>query len=428
MFSFEPYEDGIRLTGYEGEETDLLIPEAMEGKKVRCLGKRMFFDHGMALERVVVPEGVKVIEEACFEGCFALHELVLSESLEFLGREFAAMTDLETVHVPAGVSQMEGIGVMEPDLDIDEANPYYFSDGYGIYHKAEDGYELCGVSGHHQEERYAVKEGTVTIRTEAFHNASSLKHVILPASLKEIEENALQASGLGMMARRNAMVFEAHDNDHVFLVDGSLLQKKEDGLELVLYGGHDVHLSVPSDITEIGTGACRCCGIESLVINETVKRIHPDAFYGNPMKEAWIDGYHLLFPRSGTVLGPDLVGGFGRNGKRYDIEEYDRKLSVGLITADRVRMMVHRLLEPKDMKEEHAEAFRAILKEHLEECVKESAALDDADSVQGMLDLDIIQTEAIDACLRICEEAGSRECTARIIKASSGQQEDSFEL
>ena len=37
MFSFEPYEDGIRLTGYEGEETDLLIPEAMEGKKVRCL-------------------------------------------------------------------------------------------------------------------------------------------------------------------------------------------------------------------------------------------------------------------------------------------------------------------------------------------------------------------------------------------------------
>lgn len=428
MFSFEPYEDGIRLSGYEGEETELLIPAVIDGKNVRCLGRRMFFDHGMALEKIVVPEGVKVIEEACFEGCFSLHVLVLPETLELLGREFAAMTDLEAVHVPKNVRQIEGIGVLEPDLLMDEDNPFYFSDGYGIYHQTEDGYELCGVSGHHQEESYAVQEGTVRIRKEAFHNAFRLKHVVLPSSLKEIEENALQAAGLGMLARRNTTVYEIHGNDNVFLRHGSLLQRKEDGLELVVYGGHDMHMTVPSDIAEIGTGACRCCDIESLVIEKTVKRIHPDAFYGNPVKEAYIDGYHLLFPRSGTVLGPDLVNGFGRNGYRYDLAEYDRKLSAGLITADRVRMMVHRLLEPKELTEAYAQAFQTILREHLEECVKESAMLDDADSVQGMLDLGIIQTEDIDMCLRICEEAGSRECTARIIKASDGQQEDSFEL
>lgn len=430
MYSFEPYEDGIRLTCFHGEEETIAIPSEIDGKPVRALGSRMFYDSGMAVQKIIVPGTVRSLEQEALEGCFGLRDLVLSAGLEHLGREFAAMTDLKSVHVPASVKQIDDIGILDLDLILDEGSPYYCSDGYGVYGKREDGYELLGVSSNIHPDCYAVKDRTLIIRKDAFHNAHDLKKVILPLSLWYIEEGALQSAGLWSLSKRNTIIYETKGNSKVFHQDGCLMQKKQDGVEVILYEGHEKQYMVPSYVSEIGTAAYKNAGITDLAVPSGVKVIHKDAFFGCPLKQAELAcyGYQLIFPRSGTMLGPDLVNGFGRNGKFYDFAYYDSRLGEGLITADRVRMMVHRLSNPLFLAEDSRRRFQEILVDNLEECVRKSALEQDYDSVQGMIDLCIIRPEDADACIQVCEEAGSRECTARLIQAFAGMQEDDFDL
>lgn len=109
-YDYEPVHDddtgettGISITGYQGNETDVIIPASINGLSVVAIGRNAFidiknitsvvipegvthigafaFDSCESLEKVIIPKGVTDIEYATFRGCSALTEVLIPDSV-----------------------------------------------------------------------------------------------------------------------------------------------------------------------------------------------------------------------------------------------------------------------------------------------------------------------------------------------------------
>ncbi len=71
-------EDGIKITGYTGSDSIVVIPEQINGLKVMEIESGAFSGE---IERVVIPKTVKNIQAGAFSECEALHEVVFFDSV-----------------------------------------------------------------------------------------------------------------------------------------------------------------------------------------------------------------------------------------------------------------------------------------------------------------------------------------------------------
>ena len=61
-------DDGVEIVSYSGNETYLVIPSELGGKKVTSIGAYCF-DFNKTLQNVTVPEGVAKLSDHAFFGC-----------------------------------------------------------------------------------------------------------------------------------------------------------------------------------------------------------------------------------------------------------------------------------------------------------------------------------------------------------------------
>ena len=93
--------DGIEVLRYNGCETNITIPQSIDGNKVVSLDST--FDGFYELESVIVPEGIIYITGA-FYGCENLKKVTLPESLESVEYAFNCCFSLEKIDIPPKVS------------------------------------------------------------------------------------------------------------------------------------------------------------------------------------------------------------------------------------------------------------------------------------------------------------------------------------
>ena len=95
--------DSVTITGYIGPDTDLVIPQYIDGKSVKHLGSAAFERHN-ELTSVVIPEGVEGTGGEVFRYCSSLERVVLPSTLTNVWYNmFAECTALTDVTVPEGV-------------------------------------------------------------------------------------------------------------------------------------------------------------------------------------------------------------------------------------------------------------------------------------------------------------------------------------
>ncbi len=102
-FEFSTSSDSAKITGYTGENPEVIIPAEVISPKdglpypVTEIDEGAFFENDF-ITSVVIPEGVTELGVAAFQNCTALTSVVLPESLESIGtRAFfgcQALTDL----------------------------------------------------------------------------------------------------------------------------------------------------------------------------------------------------------------------------------------------------------------------------------------------------------------------------------------------
>lgn len=121
---------------YIGEETEIVIPSEINGKKIIAIDKNTFKENPY-LEKVTVSEGIEEIGTGAFEKCYLLEEVRLPESTVKIGSSaFSECSLLKTVNLPKNLTEiskkvfnqcvsLENINIPEKLTKIEEQAFYY---------------------------------------------------------------------------------------------------------------------------------------------------------------------------------------------------------------------------------------------------------------------------------------------------------------
>ncbi len=196
---------------------------------LKVIGERAFYGCSR-LTQIVVPEGVDVIGASAFENCLNLARVTIEEGAEEIGSRAFAGTVISEITLPASVASIEtdafiGCGALKNiyvakrnvrfagkdgalftfDEETGEAALYIFPSGRdGIYTMSDKVSALCG-------------EYTVTaIGSYAFAGCDALEGIVISSSVKDIERNAFEGSGITVVET---------DGNEVFAAVGGVLYK-----------------------------------------------------------------------------------------------------------------------------------------------------------------------------------------------------------
>ena len=313
------YEEGtVEITGYTGNDTELVIPEQLDGYQVAGIGFAAF-ENCTNLERVELPSGLKSLktrafagctnlksvkfpsglesfETAAFSNCSSLSSIELPPGLENLGgstfsdcsslssiefpaglrrigwEDFANCSSLKSVRLPAGLTSVTGRAFSGcyylEEIEVDMANSEYKSVNGILYSKNGETLIYC-PSGKESDPK--LLEGVGQIDSGAFSGCDSLQSIQIPAGVE------LDVTGLEYCEN----LMEIHvDPDHAELKseDGILYTKDGTTLKYCPAGKTDNIHFLPG-VQTIGYDAFYGCNkISSIELPDSVTTIESSAF------------------------------------------------------------------------------------------------------------------------------------------------------
>lgn len=105
---YAAFEQGLRVVGYVGELSEIVIPAALDGTAVTEIAGAAFAGNAQ-LHQVEIPETVVFLGEGAFENCVALESVLLAGNATLSARCFAGCTSLKSVAFYGGqVTLMDG--------------------------------------------------------------------------------------------------------------------------------------------------------------------------------------------------------------------------------------------------------------------------------------------------------------------------------
>lgn len=78
-FTYIKESNGITITKYTGNDTEVKIPESLDGQRVICIGESAFASSNV--KSVVIPEGIQKIDWFAFQACTQLVEITIPSSV-----------------------------------------------------------------------------------------------------------------------------------------------------------------------------------------------------------------------------------------------------------------------------------------------------------------------------------------------------------
>lgn len=266
-------DNAVEIIDYSGTDTEITIPEEIDGKKVTSIGLYAFRDcsslnnitipegvtsiwsfafyNCSSLSSIMLPAGVTYIGHSTFSGCSRLSSITLPAGVTYIGRyAFQGCSRLSSITIPASVTSISGDAFMGcsslTGIEVAEDNQNYQSIDGVLFDKA--GKRLIRCPGG-KKGSYSVSAGVTNIDDFAFSGCSSLTGI-------EVTE----------------------DNQNYQSVDGVLFNKA--GTELIACpGGKKGSYSVPEGVTSIVDEAFRdCSSLSSITIPEGVTSIGNFAF------------------------------------------------------------------------------------------------------------------------------------------------------
>ena len=231
-WGYEPLADGsVAITAYNGVNSNVVIPSELDKKPVTVI-RTSAFENNYDLNEIEIPAGINTIEDGAFSACPELRYIQVSDNNKFYSSQdgslydknqtkllraipaeygyasefiipdtvqtigtgaFAYWNNLETIIIPAGVTSIGERAFYGCDnlreLSIAEENTAYLVENGCLYNKNKTELLLCFLSAD-GDEPLEIPDGVTKIAEQAFGRNTSISSIIVPASVKEIGENA----------------------------------------------------------------------------------------------------------------------------------------------------------------------------------------------------------------------------------------------
>lgn len=146
--SFNPY-----IALMEGIDKSIVSCEVHSDTVLIC---EYAFKECVALDNLIIPEGVKTLETGAFSDCKSLHSIKIPDSVTSIGNHCFWGSGLSSVFIGKGLTEIRGFENCEKLVKV------------------------------------LMSEGATAIKTKAFHLCKNLKEVHLPSTITKIENYAFE--------------------------------------------------------------------------------------------------------------------------------------------------------------------------------------------------------------------------------------------
>lgn len=239
---YEDLGDGTyAISGYDKRSTmpaELFIPDEFDGKKVVKIGDSAFRECN-EIKKVIIPEGITVIDSFAFYKCKQINEVFFPKTLTEIGTCAFAYTDVTETNLPENLITL----------------------GRQVFYSCD------------KLESAVIPEKVETLDDQLFNLCTNLKSVSIPASVRTIGEGIIAGTAI-----ENITVAE---NNNYYYVDGGCLMERSTKTVL----GGSVNFVIPSDAKKIGSYAfAYCTHLNDLTLPSTVTAIGTLAFECSSIK------------------------------------------------------------------------------------------------------------------------------------------------
>lgn len=249
----------VTITGYEGTETDLVIPNEIGGCPVISIGNSAFkFCTG--LTSVTIPDGVTSIGIYAFAECRALKYINIPDSVETIGEyAFDCCVNVENIHIPQSLKVINS----------------------GTFNACK------------MPEKLVIPDNIETICSGAFSNCCSLEEVCISSSVTTIETEAF--SDCYLLKKIDV----DYENSNYSSDDCGVLFNK-DKTTLIKYPmGHErIYYTIPNSVKKISEFAFSgSFKIKKITLSSSLEFICNSAFY------ACVNLNEISFPATLKSIG-----------------------------------------------------------------------------------------------------------------------------
>lgn len=175
-------DDGtIEITGYNGTDTDVTVPSAINGKTVTSIGDSSF-KFNSTIESISIPGTVKSIGKYAFDKCTSLSSVNLPSSVTTLGNySFNRCSSLKSIKIPSSVKSI-GSGAFEECTALTSIT---IPNGVKTIDAAT--FSFCSSL-----ESISIPDSITSIGNYAFQKCSRLSSITLPDSVARIGQYAFE--------------------------------------------------------------------------------------------------------------------------------------------------------------------------------------------------------------------------------------------
>ncbi len=279
-FTYQVVDDEVIITKYVGEDTEVIIPDIIEGKKVTVIGAWAFADNN-SITSVKLPENLEEIGANAFWWCNELQAPQIPETVTKIGNFAFAGSKFKELHIPKNVSSIgaKAFGSLY-NLDsftIDEENIYFeIYDGV-LYNEEMTQLLICPSN----KSSVDIPEGVVRIEDRAFSDCSRIVEIELPDSLESIGVYAF-----GDCHALKKIIIPANVKD----VGSSPFGNCSQMTEIIVETGNTVYASVDGILyTKDLETLIRCPeAIPTVKISNKAKKIVMEAFFARRIADVII--------------------------------------------------------------------------------------------------------------------------------------------
>lgn len=203
-FTYIEHEDYIEITGFKGEEWEIVIPQYINGKPVTRIDGSFIenYVHECVMSTLVLPDTLEYIENGAFENSGLLSAVSISSMKDWLEIEFEDMTANPLYSIVGLVidgTYLENYAYLEIPYSVTKINEYAFANCNRIY-------------------SLVIPNSLNEIGVDAFLNCTSLSRIYYDGTKEEwdnINKNENLLDSLNLNYKEGSISWGINENNQI---------------------------------------------------------------------------------------------------------------------------------------------------------------------------------------------------------------------